>query len=67
MAKNWAYSESGIPYSYTIELPPSKAVTTGLDGFDLPESDILEVGREQSAGLMAMIHRLRYDLEIHDP
>ena len=60
MAKNWAYSVSRFNYSFTIELPPSKA--TGLPGFELPESEILETGKEQFAGLMAMLKKLNHDI-----
>ena len=62
MAKNWAYSVSRFNYSFTIELPPSKAFHTGLSGFELPESEILETGKEQFAGLMAMLKKLNNDI-----
>ena len=58
IAKNWAYSVGGFNYSYTIELPPKYSLIP-LEGFDFPENEILEVGKEQYAGLMAMLKYLK--------
>ena len=50
---------AGFTYSYTIELPPSGGL--GFEGFKLPASEILSVGKEQHAGVVAMLTYLLND------
>ena len=68
---DWALGTLGILYSYIIELPPTTHQANGPctfggynggSGFALNESDILEVGKEQHAGLLAILkHLMRED------
>ena len=55
---DWASEKARILYSYTIELPPER-YADGSDmeckRFKLPKNEILDVGREQHAGLVALI------------
>jgi hypothetical protein len=50
-ASTWAYRSARVPYVYTIELPPLK--DAGDNGFTLPASQIIPVGRETLAGIKA--------------
>ena len=50
---DWAKGGAGIKYSYTVELPD-----TGSYGFLLPSSRIEKVGRETTAGFIAMFRKL---------
>ena len=53
---DWAFGSGIFPYSYTIELPPR-----GYPGFELPESNIIPVGKEMYAGVAAMVSKLIKD------
>lgn len=50
---DWAKGGAGIKYSYTVELPD-----TGSYGFLLPSRQIEDVGRETTAGFIAMFRKL---------
>ena len=59
---DWALGAGGFQYSYTIELPPAKCNIDPNEcsyGFELPASEILSVGKEQYAGLVAMLEHLQ--------
>ena len=67
---DWALGTAGIIYSFIIELPPASKEANGPctyegiaggTGFLLKESEILNVGKEQHAGLIAMLHKLLDD------
>ena len=64
---------AGITYSFLIELPPTSTEANGPcvfdginggTGFFLKESEILNVGKEQHAGLIAMLHKLLNDVTL---
>ncbi|CAG0898837.1 unnamed protein product, partial [Darwinula stevensoni] len=50
---DWAKGVAGIPYAYTVELRD-----TGRNGFLLPSSQIIPVGRETWSGLRAFTKEL---------
>ena len=52
---DWAKANASIPYTFTIELPGKPRT---LCPFEFPASEILGVGKEQFAGLKAMLNSL---------